>query len=175
MKKLFAVLLVAIPFTAFADRFDNVYKLNNTIDYEFDNEKPWVEIEAHLPPYPKAENLLPFYVSAATDNNFFVDAASISVGTDDVVRYTLVVKSAAGAENVSYEGIRCGTRDFKLYAFGRSDGTWAKARTAKWQDIRYKDRNRQQHVLYDDFFCPNKIMVTSPEAAVKALKNGPKL
>jgi hypothetical protein len=164
MKKLFVLLLLAVPLMASAEwgKFEN----------EFDEEKPWAEIEAQLPPYPKEENLLPLFVSAATDNKFFVDAASIRTGEDGVVRYTMIVKSSAGAVNVSFEGIRCASREKKLYAFGRKEGSWSKARAAKWEPIRYQDRNRYHHMLYDDFFCPNGTIVKSPQEAVDLLKRG---
>ena len=141
-------------------------------EYDFEDEKPWVELESKLPPYPKDENLLPLYVSAATDNRFYVDAASISVGEDGVVRYTMIVKSAAGASNVSFEGIRCASHERRLYAFGRPDNTWSRARSAKWEPIRYQERNRQHHMLYDDFFCPNGIIVKDPAQAIDLLKRG---
>ena len=166
MKKLFILSLLAVSMTASAEwgRFE----------YEFDEEKPWVEIEAQLPPYPKEENLLPLFVSAATDNRFFVDAASISTGEDGVVRYTMIVKSSAGAVNVSFEGIRCASRERRLYAFGRKEGSWSKARSAKWEPIRYQDRNRHHHMLYDDFFCPNGIIVKNPQEAVDLLMRSPR-
>ena len=41
---------------------------------------------------------------------------SLTVGTDGVVRYTVVVTSPAGARNVNYEGIRCDTYEWRLYA-----------------------------------------------------------
>lgn len=164
MKKFIALLLTVIPLAASAEW--------GKFEFEFDEEKPWAEIEARLPPYPREENLLPLFVSAATDNRFFVDAASISVGEDGVVRYTLIVRSPAGAENVSFEGIRCASRERRLYAFGRKEGAWSKARSAKWEPIRYQDRNRQHHVLYDDFFCPNGIIVKSTQDAVDLLKRG---
>lgn len=164
-KKLVAALImVFLPLTAGAEW--------GKFDYDFDEEKPWVEIEAQLPAYPKDENLLPLFVSAATDNRFFVDSASISVGGDGVVRYTLIVKSSAGAVNVSFEGIRCASHERKLYAFGRKEGGWSKSRFAKWEPIGYQDRNRQHHVLYDDFFCPNQIIVKDPQEAVDLLKRG---
>lgn len=141
-------------------------------EYDFDNEKPWVELQAQLPAYPKLEDALPFFVSAATDNKFFVDPASISVGEDDVVRYTLIVKSPEGAVNISFEGIRCGTGEKKLYAFGHPDKTWSRNRFAKWAPIQYKDRNRQHHVLYDDFFCPGGIIARDAKEVVFALKRG---
>lgn len=141
-------------------------------EYDFDNEKPWVELQAQIPPYPKAEDALPFFVSAATDNKFFIDPASISVGEDGVVRYTLIVKSPEGATNISFEGMRCGSHETKLYAFGHPDGTWSRNRFAKWSPIRYQDRNRQHHVLYDDFFCPGGIIVGDRKEALFALKRG---
>ena len=139
---------------------------------DFDNEKPWKEIEAQLPAYPKLEEALPFFVSAATDNQFFVDPKSISVGSDDVVRYTLIVKSPSGALNVSFEGMRCGSHEKKRYAFGRADGVWSRNKYAKWEPIKYEERNRQHHMLYDDFFCPNSISVRDANEAISALKRG---
>lgn len=165
-----ALILVIFPLTVCAE-FKQFTQWGR-FDGDFDNEKPWVEIEAQLPPYPKDENLLPFFVSAATDNQFFVDSASISVSGDGVVRYTLIVKSSAGAANVSFEGIRCASHERRLYAFGRKEGSWSRARSASWEPISYKDRNRQHHVLYDDFFCPNQIIVKDPAEAVDLLKRG---
>lgn len=162
MKKTLALLLMLLPLAASAEW--------GKFEYDFDEEKPWVEIEAQLPAYPKDENLLPFYVSAATDNQFFIDAASIRIGEDGVVRYTQIVKSSEGAVNVSFEGIRCASRERKLYAFGHKAGTWSRARSARWEPIRYQERNRQHHMLYDDFFCPDGIVVKDAAAAVDAFK-----
>ena len=141
-------------------------------DFDFDNEKPWKELQAQLPAYPKDENLISFFVSPATDNKFFIDSKSVSVGEDGVVRYSLMVKSSQGATNVTFEGIRCSSEEYKLYAFGHSDGTWGKARSSKWKEIEHKDRNNQHDVLYNDFFCPNGIMVRNAKDAVDALKKG---
>lgn len=139
-------------------------------EFEYDNEKPWIELQAQLPAYPKDENLLPFFVSAAADNQFFIDSASLSVDADNVVRYALLVKSPQGALNMTFEGIRCTTREKKLYAFGRPDGTWSRNRFSKWEAIQNVSRNRQHHMLYDDFLCFNKQTAPTVEAIVRALK-----
>jgi len=165
MKKILGVLLFAVPLAVSAAEWGKS-------EHESDEENMVAEIEAKLPPYPKEENLLPLFVSAASDNKFFVDAVSISVGEDGVVRYTMIVKSPAGADNVSFEGIRCATREKKLYAFGRKEGSWSRARVSKWEPIRYQDINRHHHVLYDDFFCPNDLIVKNPQQAVELLKRG---
>jgi len=72
------------------------------------------------------------------------------------VRYTLVVKTAGGATNVSFEGIRCETREQKIYAVGRSDGKWARARDPAWRGIVYQDLSRPQWTLFSDFYCVNR-------------------
>lgn len=141
-------------------------------EFEFDSEKPWVELQARLPAYPKLDDALPFFVSSATDNTFFIDPLSISVGEDNVVRYTLIVKSPEGALNITFEGVRCGTGEYKIYAFGHPDGQWSRNRYAKWSPIRYQDRNRQHHVLYDDFFCPGGLIAKDANEIIFALKRG---
>jgi hypothetical protein len=123
-------------------------------DSEFDDEqKPWSEIEAQLPAWPKDENLLRFEAGPVTSNRFYIDAPSLSVGADGVIRYTMVVRAAGGANNVFFEGIRCETREQKLYAVGRNDGRWTRARDPAWRFIEYKDLNRHHGVLFADFFC----------------------
>lgn len=169
MKNIILSLLLLFPFIACAAPDKEWTKF----DVEFDDEKPWVELQSQLPAYPAEGDYLPFYVSAATPNQFYIDQKSISIGEDAVVRYTLIVKSPGGALNISFEGIRCATGERKLYAFGRSDGSWSKARNSKWEAIAYKDRNRYHHVLHDDFFCKGSTPVQSAEVAVNALKSAP--
>jgi CNP1-like family protein len=139
---------------------------------QFDEDKPWEEQKASLPAYPVEGNLVRFYVGPTSPFEFFVDSASVSLGKDGVVRYTLVARSPSGALNVSYEGIRCESRERKLYAFGRSDRTWAEARSADWVRIpsRRTFPNNQQAALADEFFCVQGIHVDGAENAVKALK-----
>lgn len=161
-RRWFAALLFAAALCQAAD-----------FDADFDEEKKaWKEIEAKIPAYPKPENLLPFYVSPTTRHRYLVDGASVSVGEDDVVRYALVVKTEGGATNVSYEGIRCATRERRLYAFGRPDHTWSRARNAKWERIEQAAQSQHQWILYSDFFCPDLEIVKTPQEGVAALKAG---
>ena len=133
-------------------------------------EKRWEEQQAELPPYPKSENLARFYAGASTSFEFFVDTASINVGKDGVVRYSLIARSPSGVLNVSYEGIRCSSRERKLYAFGRPDNNWSKARNSEWGAVIGSQSNRHHATLADDFFCPRGVIVKTAEGAVDALK-----
>ena len=132
----------------------------------------WKEIEAQLPAYPKAENLLAIYAGAATPHKFFVDAPSISVGEDGVVRYSLIVKTAGGATNVSFEGIRCDMRQQKLYAIGHANGAWTRARNPEWRRIENQEVNRHHNLLYAEYLCPDKAPVKTAQQAIDAIKYG---
>ena len=143
--------------------------------WEFDYEeerKSWKEIQAKIPAYPKTENLVRVDAGSETAHRFYVDTASISLGEDGVYRYTTVVKTAGGATNVMFEGMRCETREGKLYALGRSDGTWSRARDPKWQRILLRDLTPYKYVLYREFFCPAPSLPTPPKLAIDALRRG---
>jgi hypothetical protein len=97
---------------------------NNNVE----EEAPWQEQKDVEPPvFPKKENLREFYVSAVATNQYLIDASTLAVGSDGVVRYVLVVQTSGGATNVSFEGINCKDRTWKHYATGdRENGTWTK-------------------------------------------------
>lgn len=160
--KILPALLLCLPLAAQAEW--------GQFDHEFEQDKPWVELSAQLPPYPKAENLVEFNVSSATRNRHLIDTASISVGEDKVVRYTVVIEAAGGARNVSFEGLRCATGERRLYAYGQPDGTWSKARNAQWEGIRFRSLLSYHKALYEDHFCPDAINVRSPGEAVRNLR-----
>ena len=160
--KMLPALLLCFPLVAHAEWGE--------FEHEFEQDKPWVEVAAQLPPYPKPENLIPFNVSSATRNRHFVDAASISVGADNVVRYTVVVEAAGGAKNVSFEGLRCESGERRLYAYGHPDGTWSKARNAGWENIKFRSLLSYQKALFEDHFCRDGIRVRDGKEAVQNLR-----
>ena len=143
-------------------------------DYNYDREiMPWAEMQGQLPAFPAEQNLIPLNVSAVTPHRFFVDAASVSAGSDGVVRYTLVIRTAGGSTNITFEGIRCQSREQKYYAIGRSDKSWARARNPQWRPIAFRDVNAQHLTLYSEFMCRGKFMMESAEQIVQALRRGP--
>lgn len=146
---------------------------NVCADFEEDYEKlPWQELEVRFPAPPKVEALTPFYVSATTENRFFVDTSSLSVDADGVVRYVLVVTTSGGARNVTYEGMRCDTRERRMYASGRADTSWSKSRRIGWEPIRDVVANRHYAALFYEYFCPGGVIVRNAGEAVSALRAG---
>jgi hypothetical protein len=106
-----------------------------------------------LPAPPKSENLLRYAVGASASMIFTIDAKSVSVGDDEIVRYSSVITSPSGAMNISYEGIRCKTAERKLFATGRPDGSWNTLSAAEWRRISSVGANSYQATLSKDFFC----------------------
>jgi len=118
-----------------------------------DAEPDWTEDALVLPPAPEASRLIPFEVGGTSPNRHFIDEASLSVGADRVVRYVLVVRTPGGAENVTFEGIRCATGERRIYASGRKDGSWAPMKNSDWQPISVNNYNRPRAALAYDYFC----------------------
>jgi hypothetical protein len=177
-KQAFLLVLLIFRSVAWANGLDSVPGWNDVPnfagkDFEGDyDSRDWKEMAVQLPPAPQDANLTQVYVSASTDNKFFVDTASVSVGSDGVVRYALVAISANGVRNVSYEGMRCATKEVRLYAFGHRDGSWAKARANQWRRIYEQTSNRQHAELYQAYFCPDGAIVFSRDEALSLLSKG---
>ena len=95
----------------------------------------WKEVEAPPPPPLHTQGLVPIEVRRAGTLQFGVDPASVTVGTDRIVRYVVVATSATGTVNGIYEGIRCDTGEVKVYARHNPDSGWVPTRNAEWQNI----------------------------------------
>lgn len=138
----------------------------------FDDEEEWREAAVELPPAPQAANLVPIEISQLTSNRFAVDLTSVEYGDDGVIRYTIVITSPSGVQNVAYEGIRCATAERRTYAFGKADGTWRQARSSKWLRIEDNNMNRHHAALFKDYFCTTGGTVLDTKGARDALQNG---
>lgn len=139
---------------------------------EFEEVKEWKEDVVTLPMPPIASNLVELYLGAVSANRFWVDRNSLSVGSDGVVRYALLVQSAGGVRGVTYEGIRCETRELRRYATLRPDQSWARSRNESWSRITESPGHRQHAVLYLQHFCPDAIPAKDAEEAVDNLLRG---
>jgi hypothetical protein len=159
--------LLALP--AHAGKFNLFESDSDPVEEE---KKSWDELQVPLPAYPGLPDAIAFEVPPARPAKFFVDPKSIAVGADGVVRYSLIAQSSSGVLNVSYEGMRCETREKKVYAVGIKDGAWSPNKFAKWTAIPDSPRDPQHNFLYDDFFCPQADIVDNANEAISALRNG---
>lgn len=141
-----------------------------------DNDDPdaakWEEEAIQVPAFPQDASLREFYVSATTAHKYYIDVSTLSVGKDGVVRYALVVRTSGGATNISYEGMRCETREFRIYATGSRDGSWVPARRSEWRPIENKPTNRYHAALSRDYFCPVGTAIHGADEGREALRLG---
>lgn len=137
-------------------------------------KRPWKEIAVDAyPAYPRSEALVQFNVGDASPHRFYIDPPSLAIGADGVVRYTLVTRTAGGATNVTYEGIRCEDRRHKVYALGRDGGTWTPARNAEWRRIERQNVDRQRVALIEDFLCVGAAPRKTEKDMLNRLRWGP--
>jgi hypothetical protein len=136
--------------------------------YDVPDAPPWREAEVAFPAYPDSKNFLAFSVGSLSKNRFKIDTTSVAIGADEVVRYVLAVEAPGGASNITWEGIRCSTRQYKVYAIGLADRTWSAQRDSRWLPI--ESLNRHHAVLNREVFCPSGTPVRSANEALAALR-----
>lgn len=118
-----------------------------------DPDPEWKEGEYAMPAPPREAALKPFFVSSTSPNSFMVDTDSLSVGKDGIIRYVLVIRTPGGAENVTFEGIRCTTFERRIYASSHKGGAWAPMKRSEWEPIIDNTYNRPRAALANDYFC----------------------
>jgi hypothetical protein len=134
-------------------------------------ERDWQEGEFSLPAAPAGRDLIEFFVSSASSFKFFIDPQSLSVSADGIVRYAMVARSAAGVDTVSYEGIRCASETYRVYAF-TSGGVWKRS-DADWKPIEPTGMlHRWHNVLRSEYFCPKHIIIGTAAEGIDALRRG---
>jgi hypothetical protein len=99
--------------------------------------------EAQIPPPPafKSDGLIPLDIPGSA-LKFGVDPASVSIGEDRVVRYVVVASSNTGAMNAMYEGIRCNTGEYKVYARYNPGSGWSPTQDFAWRPVHAQPASR---------------------------------
>ena len=94
---------------------------------------PVEESALSLPEKPISKNFTEYEISGSSSLKYFVDASSLSIGDDGVIRMALGVKSTSGVWSLTYEGFRCDSYEFRIYGTSRGfDHEWRKNRRSKW-------------------------------------------
>ena len=140
-------------------------------DWERENEERLKQSREEVVPPPPLERarLVELQLDGESEFRYLVDAASLSVGADRIVRYVLVARSASGVENVSFEGLRC-PGEYRVYAVGRADGSWA-GRAGEWRAVP-RDARAGQNALARRYLCPARVAIQSAEEGRRALREG---
>jgi len=118
-------------------------------------EKEWKEIKGiQFPPVPKARNLIRLdLASLGARYEYFIDGSSILLGTDKVIRYTVVLQSDTGVRNVYFEGIRCETMEARTYGYATRQSGFKPLASSTWKNLRAVGPFAYRLLLADNFMC----------------------
>lgn len=141
---------------------------------------PWKEADSTLPPWPQDADLVEL-VPDGPDSalRYFIDTANLRIGSDAVVRYTVVAEGRSGTRNLSVEGIRCTPRGaYKTYAYGAGE-RFVPIESDEWLEISADVGERWRQDLWRFHFCipqafaprPRIDMVRSLEGRISPRQN----
>ncbi len=107
-----------------------------------------------LPSWPSEQNLIRVKLSLVDfPYTLLIDEKSFSIGKDRIIRYTAILRSAGGVDNIAYEGISCKGDQVQRYAYG-SRGQFRRVRKPEWRYVIRKGQDRYRHELIENYFCP---------------------
>ena len=107
-----------------------------------------------LPSWPSEQHLVGVNLSLVDfPYTLLIDEQSFSVGKDRIIRYTAILRSAGGVDNIAYEGISCNRSQVQRYAYG-SRGQFRPVRKPEWRFVRKKGQDRYRNELIESYFCP---------------------
>jgi hypothetical protein len=112
----------------------------------------WRETQAPPPPAVKLDGLIPLEIPGS-NLRFGVAPASVTVGSDGIVRYVVVATSTTGTVNAIYEGIRCNTGEYKVYARHNPDSGWTPTKDSPWRSLHEQPMSRHSLLIARSGAC----------------------
>lgn len=138
-----------------------------------DDEVLWQEKATEPPKTFSIDKLQAFTVSPGSALTYGIDPDSLTVGEDWVVRYVLVARSASGALNVLYEGIRCQSAEVKTYArWDNNRSAWHSPSNSEWKPMSFGGATRPAMVLAKEGLCNGNAVNGNPRKMLATLKTG---
>ena len=122
--------------------------------YKYEAPEVWQESIIDLPAFSSKSDFSQYQTRTQTGFSFYADVSSIKFGVDGVVRMSLLAVSPKDSVNITYEGFRCATREYKLYASSWTfDGNWVPARRAEWSATNSQTPNSYRSDLLEYYIC----------------------
>jgi hypothetical protein len=164
-----SLMLMSLPLVAKDRPFLDEPEYRTGADVQADQ---WQEAGIGLPQTYREEDLQEFQPGEPSGRfRYFIDRSSLQSDTDGVIRVILVIRSAEGVDNSTYEGFRCGAREYKVYAYGGRQGFQAIPKPS-WRRISRSSEENYRNTLYENLLCnldtgePNP-----PQAVIQAIQH----
>ena len=95
------------------------------------------------------------------------------ISDDDVVRMTLLAVSPKGSNNLTHEGFRCSTGEYKLYATAWGfNSDWMPMKNPLWLVTNKKNPSRYRYDLLESYICSGRIIFEGQEELRLRFKKG---
>ena len=129
----------------------------------------WVEEKPPAPPAFATDQLIPIDMPRYVTVDVGIDPATITVGSDGVVRYVVVMRNASGFHAAAYEGLRCTTDEVKTYARFSTAGQWVIAKEPAWRSITDNMPSKHAFAIARQGVCDSHLSSTREET-IRLLK-----
>jgi hypothetical protein len=110
-----------------------------------DIDPDWKENDVQAIPAFDVSRLIEIDMGRRFSLVYAIDPQTLSVGSDGILRYVMVARSASGVVNAFYEGLRCSTAEGRVYARHNPSSGWQSASASVWQPLR--ETTGMLHVL----------------------------
>jgi len=136
--------------------------------------KAWKEAGVQIPIKISDSNLIKFKIFEMPQYQYFIDVSTLTPSkSDNVVRYAAVVRTPGGVRNIFYEGIRCDTGEYKLYATAIGDQRLIPVENPEWKAIQGQGVTVYRSDLYRDFLCRHSLIRGSKQDIIELMKYTP--
>ncbi len=154
------------------DRYEELTGEEDDFDADV---KEWKEAESEIPALPDEGDWQQIQIDALPKSQHaYLDLKSLTRSDKDfVMRYWLLIRSKAGAFTMTYEGLRCSTEEYVVYAYAnpKRKPSVRKVRKPKWKKYGTVSRVNYRAELAGDFFCSGEVprQKSQIEQAVRGL------
>lgn len=166
-------LLANTPVAMATEHFDNPRRPDNWVPAERAEpatEETWKEASLALPPFPRAQDLLPLRAETGdAEYSYYIDVNSVTLTSDEVLRYTVVIQAPGGANNIFYEGIRCATKEVKSFAYGTRDGRFERMANPEWRYLYVRGPMGFRTALVERYVCDEQGWAVDSDTVLERL------
>lgn len=134
----------------------------------------WVEEKPPSPPAFVTDQLIPIDMPRYVSVDVGIDPATLTVGTDGVVRYVVVMRNASGSSMAAFEGLRCTTDEVKTYARFGTANQWIVVKEPEWKPINSNMPSKHAFAIARQGACDTHLS-SSREETIRLLKQRQRL
>lgn len=133
--------------------------------------KEWRESkQIEFPEVPRDGDLVALDAGAIGGGyDYYIDPKSVTLGSDDVTRYTVVLESSSGARSIYYEGIHCETSRTRTYAYASRESEFRPLAASEWKRVYAEGPFAYRPFLEKEFICDAKGWPLEPTQVRKRL------